>query len=1053
MNQRPFISTQLNIFDENRCVFSPSMIAGQPVMISQEQNRKICDSLTTAIASNQPRNTSCFCACSPPVYPNQQQIWSCPLQAQKQGIPGGVAFNFSQPNYCCPPSCLPSVYTPPPPPCPQVVDCPHKTPQSICVDFGKFGMEAMAFQQKCRQQCQGFTYDKQVGTSDQVIFPKCNTCCCGVQSVTLNAEQKEELFNKIDQSDSKSKLKICACDPVEKKRCCCFPKPDPNKFGSAKNLVIGERKERSCKDYDIVEQATREADAEAYLCCNCLDKWKKENENRRPSCLKKRCECSDEKQKENKDVSFCFRGSTLEITEEKKAIRPKTEEQPIVQSKIEFKQPSCLSDEDKSEIVKQINEMKRKRKGIVKMAQDFRITAKDYLEQLDKDIDHYRELYKTTKNEKKENFIQRYRCEHLFDNSELETVEEREEEKSRKWIRNIRSAAKTKKEDNEIHQQKENIPPQLLRETGEEKVIKIIPADNEENETAAPKSVEENSPLTTEPNIESSDPENPESKFYDERIESNHDSNKEEQPSLDASSKNVENNSNSEKRESNSEDSNVSQMRQIENEKSEEIAPPKIDNMNNLESDEVATPSIFSEKSNLEPGTSQGGKADIPSDVTDDDNIQNPSEKTSSDQIQTEEKITSIEVTSPDSEQAVVVESSKMNNASQNSTDRNSPKGETITEGSNIYEEKNLEAKEELFEATSKSENPETIIINDGKSGTNKSSEDANNVTEKQSGRKTKVCGGSCSKYRENKNIDEGHEGNIVESKLDNKEENDEFSNRNKSKVKQNYNEISENKDASTSKMNETKQPVDHVSFSAQQSGSDEIIVINKEEKSTSDPQKSDDGKRGNYCSENSACRKIIQYMYDQDDDEPNRNRCDIREIYEFCNCCKCYEDDGICYKESKNLVFKPCSRERSTTNSVGNVLSNIYSSALEKAGNLLSFITSFRSPCSSGQPFYENPHILTNRQGCGAGCYARRIRRHIASLNVPRNVCPCRMDTNRFCGKTCYDYDNNRWYSCCEGFNDGQKVVKITFKETAERRTVRLENNCRNSRYHVVYE
>lgn len=121
--------------------------------------------------------------------------------------------------------------------------------------------------------------------------------------MTLTAEQKEDLFRGIDETSSKSKLKICACDPPENRRCCCFPRPNPNKYGSviiftniligrtqefhfqAKNLVIGERKERSCWDYDIVDQAAREADAEAYLCCDCLDKWKKENEKRRPSCL------------------------------------------------------------------------------------------------------------------------------------------------------------------------------------------------------------------------------------------------------------------------------------------------------------------------------------------------------------------------------------------------------------------------------------------------------------------------------------------------------------------------------------------------------------------------------------------------------------------------------------------------------------------------------------------------------------------------------------------------------------------------------------------------
>ncbi|KAL3269463.1 hypothetical protein HHI36_008532 [Cryptolaemus montrouzieri] len=285
MNQRPFISTNLNIFDENRCVFTPSTIGGQPVMISQEQNRKIYDTLSTAIASNQPQLNNWYCACQQQIpTTTQPQLWSCSRQAQKQGIPGGVMFNFTQPNYCCPPSCLPSAYSPPPPPAPQIMECPSRTPQSVCVDFGKYGLEAMMFQQKCRQQYSGFTYDKQVGTCDQNLFPK----CCGIQAPTLKAEEKEELFHRIDETDCKQKLKICSQDTssMDRKRCSCFPKPDPNKYGCPKTLVIRERSEKCCKDYDIVEQAGRELDAEAYLCCDCLDRWKKENECKRPSCLR-----------------------------------------------------------------------------------------------------------------------------------------------------------------------------------------------------------------------------------------------------------------------------------------------------------------------------------------------------------------------------------------------------------------------------------------------------------------------------------------------------------------------------------------------------------------------------------------------------------------------------------------------------------------------------------------------------------------------------------------------------------------------------------------------
>ncbi|XP_045472999.1 uncharacterized protein LOC123679652 isoform X2 [Harmonia axyridis] len=336
-------------------------------------------------------------------------------------------------------------------------------------------MEAMAFQQKCRQQCQGFTYDKQVGTGDKIIFPKCNTCCCGVQSVSLCADQKEQLFHRIDECDTRSKLKICTCDPVETRRCTCFPKPNPNKYGSAKNLVIGERKERCCRDYDIVDQATREADAEAYLCCDCLDMWKKKNEKRRPSCLKKKCECCDEKRNASDELSFSFCGKTLEITEEKtttlKSLKQPTKQLEIEDISSTIGPPS--SQNDNADVVKYINEMKMKRKGIVKMAQSFRTTAKDYIKQLDRDIDHFRELYKVANVAKlgKENYIDTYNLSYLFDNSEFEKKEE---------LTHGKYTSKTTPKTNvpSYHKKKNESRRQI---NDEEKIIKVIPPVSEEN--------------------------------------------------------------------------------------------------------------------------------------------------------------------------------------------------------------------------------------------------------------------------------------------------------------------------------------------------------------------------------------------------------------------------------------------------------------------------------------------------------------------------------------------------------------------------------------------
>ncbi|XP_045473002.1 uncharacterized protein LOC123679652 isoform X4 [Harmonia axyridis] len=459
-------------------------------------------------------------------------------------------------------------------------------------------MEAMAFQQKCRQQCQGFTYDKQVGTGDKIIFPKCNTCCCGVQSVSLCADQKEQLFHRIDECDTRSKLKICTCDPVETRRCTCFPKPNPNKYGSAKNLVIGERKERCCRDYDIVDQATREADAEAYLCCDCLDMWKKKNEKRRPSCLKKKCECCDEKRNASDELSFSFCGKTLEITEEKtttlKSLKQPTKQLEIEDISSTIGPPS--SQNDNADVVKYINEMKMKRK------------------------------------------------------------------------------------------------------------------------------------------------------------------------------------------------------------------------------DQTTTPE------NAREGIEETDKTDKQS--------------------------TSV------------------------------PQAPDVT-----FEEKTLE----------------------------------------------KVCPGK------------------------------------------------------------------------------------------------------NYC--------LSINKYSADREEITETKAIQAKI--LCNCCDC--------KVGNDHVQETCCRGGGPLIAVGQLLSNICSSALETTGRFISYFIG-RDPPSS-RPFYENPCVVMNRWGCDSGCYDTRLRRYYSEVDRPRNVCPCRMNTNRFCGKTCYDCRTNGWYSCCDPCVDDEKVVRVTFKDTAEKRTIRLENNCRNSRYHVVYE
>ncbi|XP_030761737.1 pre-mRNA-splicing factor CWC22 homolog isoform X4 [Sitophilus oryzae] len=86
MNQnRPFYSTNTNCYDESFKSSAPTMLNGQNVIVSQEQQRRICDILNTSI-NGRPFQYS--------TAPQHQFI-----QANKQFFPGGVHFSFGQPHF------------------------------------------------------------------------------------------------------------------------------------------------------------------------------------------------------------------------------------------------------------------------------------------------------------------------------------------------------------------------------------------------------------------------------------------------------------------------------------------------------------------------------------------------------------------------------------------------------------------------------------------------------------------------------------------------------------------------------------------------------------------------------------------------------------------------------------------------------------------------------------------------------------------------------------------------------------------------------------------
>ncbi|KAJ8931887.1 hypothetical protein NQ314_015156, partial [Rhamnusium bicolor] len=87
MNNRPFYSTNTNVYDQSVFSSAPSNFNGQNVLVSQEQQRKMFDTLNTSIMGLP--------------YDNPHQMHPCPgncMQAQRQFMPGGVMFSFnSQP--------------------------------------------------------------------------------------------------------------------------------------------------------------------------------------------------------------------------------------------------------------------------------------------------------------------------------------------------------------------------------------------------------------------------------------------------------------------------------------------------------------------------------------------------------------------------------------------------------------------------------------------------------------------------------------------------------------------------------------------------------------------------------------------------------------------------------------------------------------------------------------------------------------------------------------------------------------------------------------------
>lgn len=724
------------------------------------------------------------------------------------------------------------------------------------------------------------------------------------------------------------------------------------------------------------------------------------------------------------------------------------------------------------------------------MAKNFRLIAKGFIEQLDKDIDRCREMYSLRKNgtAEKENFVKSNQYEYLFDDAEFAALERQEVENSfanKRNEMNIIATAESNRCKLETEFNELNISPKATSKARED--VDAIPEKSNELEkpilTEVKADLIDNRNLkfddtaTQEYNYSDGDEDrdfslNAEKNFNEEGetpiVSSNATENQLEK---DLSKKNQEKTGKStDHRESmdrknislNSEDEKNIQMELEQNLEKTKIIYAEMET--------TGSSQMSSDLKKLDCDEEQYSNNIIEFNV--EDGLFKEKEVRENDENEMKE------ISLMDTDNLEVHEVDE--NFDSNSVDDGCFKGKEVrendengiaqisrldTDNLKVHEvDRNTELNsvEEMAFEQSRDKSPNAKVVNE------------NPILDSKNPQKYKQkCRNKCFR-RDKENVmtkekvnEETLDKNIVIPSLENSDQihhfpNDESNQSSKNCKVTDTGHLSHEIGSTNSNKKDLKQPADHVSFSALPSTSkdekDEFIMINRKiqcgsgRHSTSSTQTSNANEEDNICGESDCCKKILKYILDHSNDEKKGSVCKIGEIEEeLCKCCECDVECGKCYKSSEKADFKPCLPERNSLSTFGRMISNVYSSTMERASNIFNYITG--RTCSIGQPFYENPAIITNRNGCDASCYDTRIKRYFSELDKPRNICPCRMNTNRFCGNTCYDAYTNRWYSCCRGFSDEQKVVKITFKENAEKRTIRLENNCRNSRYHVVYE
>ncbi|KAK9879815.1 hypothetical protein WA026_008318 [Henosepilachna vigintioctopunctata] len=273
MNKGSFLSSNINIFDKNIFPRLSDITDAKPMVISQEYDKKMFDRANMSEVYNQQRIGSSY-------YENKQQapsflkpqLFYCSTENQQMGLPENTTCTYSIPNYSNPMYCT------------HQPKCLCGIPHSVCVDFGKYGQEAIMFQENFRKFITDG--DQQIENNPYNSCEKGSIDCFNTQPTFISEEQRQILFRYTDDSNCGSILPMKQrCNGRTKpKKYVCFPEPNSNKYESAKTLVIRKKKNGNC-NYCNTAIENRRTNSDKYYYYECFDDAIKQNRTSRCICF------------------------------------------------------------------------------------------------------------------------------------------------------------------------------------------------------------------------------------------------------------------------------------------------------------------------------------------------------------------------------------------------------------------------------------------------------------------------------------------------------------------------------------------------------------------------------------------------------------------------------------------------------------------------------------------------------------------------------------------------------------------------------------------------